>query len=578
MEKNDKKAAPAPTPPCPLAGDTRPGGPGGEPPIPVRMLNEYAYCPRLGYLMWVQGEFQDSADTIDGRFQHRRVDRQRSRRKRGQEEEGGEEKPVHERSVSLTSEKLGLTAKIDLVEGQGMCVTPVEYKRGKRPHVEGGVWEPEKVQLCAQGLILRENGFECGEGVIYFVGSRERVRVPFDEALVARTLQFAEEFRRASGEGVIPPPLSDSPKCPRCSLAPICLPDEVRFVESDGEGEQPRMLFPARDDALPLHVQHQGARIGKDGDTLKITAKGELLANARLQEVSQVVLFGAVGVSTPAVQELCRRGIPISYLSMGGWFYGITHGMAHKNIELRLRQFEAARDPGRCLALARRFVHAKIANCRTMLRRNTRNLEDDVLSALKRDSRRAEEAENLGTLLGIEGMAARRYFGSFPGMIAAGDITFDFQNRNRRPPKDPVNAMLSLAYAMLTREWTTALLAVGFDPFLGFYHQPRYGRPALALDLMEEFRPIIADSAVLTAINNGEVKGDDFIKAMGGVVLTAAGRRRFIKVYERRMSQEVTHPVFGYTISYRRVLGVQARLLGRYLAGEIHDYPSFTTR
>jgi len=141
-----------------------------------------------------------------------------------------------------------------------------------------------------------------------------------------------------------------------------------------------------------------------------------------------------------------------------------------------------------------------------------------------------------------------------------------------------VNAMLSFAYAMLTREWTTTLQAVGFDPFLGFYHQPRYGRPALALDLMEEFRPLIADSVVLTAVNNGEVKPEDFIRAMGSVSLTAAGRTRFIQAYERRMSQEITHPIFGYKISYRRVLEVQARLLGRHIMGELPEYPSFMTR
>ncbi len=157
-------------------------------------------------------------------------------------------------------------------------------------------------------------------------------------------------------------------------------------------------------------------------------------------------------------------------------------------------------------------------------------------------------------------------------------LGFAFEHRNRRPPKDPVNALLSLAYAMLAREWTATLLSVGFDPFLGFYHQPRYGRPALALDLMEEFRPLIADSAVITAVNNEEIREKDFISTLGSVALTAEGRSRFIEVYERRMSQEIAHPVFGYSISYRRVLEVQARLLGRYLAGEIPDYPSFTTR
>jgi len=180
----------------------------------------------------------------------------------------------------------------------------------------------------------------------------------------------------------------------------------------------------------------------------------------------------------------------------------------------------------------------------------------------------------------VEGTAARRYFSEFAGMLKEAEpgARFDFDGRNRRPPRDPVNAMLSLLYSMLAREWTVTLQSVGLDPYLGFYHQPRYGRPALALDMMEEFRPLIADSAVLTAINNGEVQQSDWFERMGSVTLTPEGRRRLIETYERRMGQEITHPVFGYQISYRRVLEVQARLLGRYLLGEIPELPPFTTR
>lgn len=158
------------------------------------------------------------------------------------------------------------------------------------------------------------------------------------------------------------------------------------------------------------------------------------------------------------------------------------------------------------------------------------------------------------------------------------DLAFEFRQRNRRPPRDPVNALLSLAYAMLAREWTVVLHSVGLDPYVGFFHQPRYGRPALALDVMEEFRPLIGDSLVLTVINNGEIRPEHFVRALGAVSLGAAGRRQFLEAYERRLAQEITHPVFGYRVSYRRVMEVQARLLGRYLTGEIPEYPSFTTR
>jgi CRISPR-associated protein Cas1 len=568
-----------------------------EPLLPVRMLNEFAYCPRLAYLEWVQSEFADSVDTVEGRFHHRRVD-VTPKRLMGTERqvgpgsgeagacpgsaEEGEDTVIHQRSVWLSSERMGITAKIDLVEGVGTAVVPVDYKRGKRPHVDKGAWEPERVQLCAQGLILRDNGMDCDGGFLYFVGSRERVTVAFDQELIQRTLTLIGEMRRMAGEGRIPPPLVDSPKCPRCSLVGICLPDEVGWLSRDHPTAeaQVRRLVPANDDALPLYVQQPGARVSKDGDCLKILDHDEVLSEARIVETSHLVVFGRVQVSTQVVHELCQRGIPISYLSTGGWFYGLTSGLTHKNVELRRRQYATAADSPRCLALARRFVQVKIANARTILRRNHAAAPETVLRDLKYDQAHAGEARSLEELLGIEGTAARRYFSEFEGMLKNRDeaLRFDFKGRNRRPPRDPVNAMLSLAYAMLAREWTATVQAVGLDPYLGFFHQPRYGRPALALDLMEEFRPLIADSVVLTAINNGEVRVVDFLERMGAVAFTPEGRRRFIETYERRMGQEITHPVFGYQISYRRVLEVQARLLGRYLVGEIPEYPAFTTR
>ncbi|MCS6948479.1 MAG: CRISPR-associated endonuclease Cas1, partial [Steroidobacteraceae bacterium] len=207
---------------------------------------------------------------------------------------------------------------------------------------------------------------------------------------------------------------------------------------------------------------------------------------------------------------------------------------------------------------------------------------DTLLEDLKREADRAARAATLAELLGIEGAAAALYFGAFNAVIKregdAASFAFDFQKRNRRPPTDPVNALLSYAYSLLVRTWTVTLSAVGFDPYRGFYHQPRYGRPALALDMMEPFRPLLADSTVLTAINNGEIGPADFVAAAGSVNLTNDARKRFIETFERRMSQEITHPVFEYKLSYRRLLELHARLFGRFLLGEIDSVPVFTTR
>lgn len=564
--------------------------------IPVRMVNEYVYCPRLAYLMWVQAEWADSADTVEGRIKHRRVDA------------GGgtlpgtplEDERIRARSVSLSSLKLGISAKVDLVEGEGASVSPVDYKRGKRPHIEKGAYDPERVQLCAQGLLLREHGYECDSGELYFVESRERVRALFDDALVEQTLAAIHGLRSVAQSGQIPPPLEDSPKCPRCSLVGICLPDEVRFLNA--EAVTPRPLFAHVQLATPLYVQSPRAWLRKDEERIIIEVEKIKTGEVRINEVSQLVLFGSSGLSTPLLHELMRREIPVSFHTYGGWFVGHVVGLGQRNAETRMHQYRVSFDPHACLVLARGWVAAKIANSRTMLRRNWRGagenpddeffeqaaakptpskVTEDLLRDLKEDAQHAQRAGSLEELLGIEGSAARRYFQHFTHLLRHEDDTnlaFDFTGRNRRPPKDPVNAMISFAYAMLTREWHIALSAVGLDPYRGYYHQPRFGRPALALDMMEPFRPLVADSVVLTAINNGEVHSGDFICAAGACALSDGARKRFIAAFERRMAQEITHPLFGYSLSYRRLFEVQARLLIRHLSGEIPEYPNFVTR
>jgi CRISP-associated protein Cas1 len=554
---------------------------GDMPLLPARMVNEYQYCPRLAYLEWVQGEWAESADTVEGRSAHRRVDKPGGKLPDPGEAEEGQR--IHARSITLSSNRLGLIAKMDLVEGEGDQVVPVDYKRGKRPHVAGGAYEPERVQLCVQGLILEEHGYVCTEGVLYFAASRERVVVAFDDELKQITRNAIDGLRLVAAGGTVPPPLVDSPKCPRCSLVGICLPDEVNFLNR--EETPPRPLAVLRDEAVPVYVQARSAKVVKKEETLEIYVDDVKSATARLNEISQVVLMGGVYVTTPCLHTLMERDITVSWHSFGGWFIGHTVGTGHKNVEIRTAQYKASFDAGTCLRLAKGLVTAKIQNSRTLLRRNWKDGEapETMMDQFRQDIDAARRASSLPELLGVEGNAAARYFGSFRRMLSRGpdggeEFAFDFTRRNRRPPTDPVNALLSFAYSLLVRTWTVTLSGVGFDPYRGFYHQPRYGRPALALDMMEPFRPLIADSSVIQAINNGEVKPTDFISAAGSVALDADGRKRFITCFERRLGHEVTHPVFGYKVSYRRLLELQARLLARTLLGELKDYPNFVTR
>ena len=268
--------------------------PAGTPLLPARMVNEYVYCPRLAYLEWVQGEWADSADTVEGRQVHKRVDKARGNPPtvKGPAEPGAgaddEEAAtrIHVHSLELSSDTLGLAAKLDLAEFDGRRAVPVDYKRGKRPHVAHGAYEPERVQLCVQALLLEEQGFEVPEGVLYFVAGRERVKVVFDDELRAATRMAAAGLRLVAMGGQAPPPLENSPKCPRCSLAAICLPDELHYLRT--QQNPPRPLAVGQPLALPMYVQTRGAKVSKSGEVLEVSVesassgrKGSITSSAR---------------------------------------------------------------------------------------------------------------------------------------------------------------------------------------------------------------------------------------------------------------------------------------------------------
>jgi CRISPR-associated protein Cas4 len=544
--------------------------------IPARLLNEFVYCPRLFYYEFVEGVFVENADTVRGKHPHRRVDTDGGAlppaQTGSQKPEGGAPKPetkrrkaetpgqqslfgpeqlspgtetappvsagdgegaetlippsgtlsrptgaglgegeevIHSRSVQMGSQRLGVTAKMDLVEVRAgsdellgaLESCPVDYKAGAPSDGDAGneLWDADRMQLGLQCLILRENGYACREGVVYYRATKQRVRLTVTPELESWIIEQVGAARLAA-RGAIPPPLANSPKCPRCSLVTVCLPDETRLLAelpqpstNDSRPASPRRLIAARDDTRALYLNKPGLRVGRKDELLQVKEEKTLLDEVRLNDVSHVALFGNIQLSTQAIQALCEAEIPVTYFSMGGWFYGLTRGHELKNVFLRIEQFRQAQDPAACLRLARQFVHGKIRNHRTLLMRN--HLE---------------------------------------------------------PPP--------------------ATLAVGFDPYVGFFHQPRFGRPALALDLMEEFRALVADSTVLSCINNRAITETDFVRAGQAVNLTAPGRRRFFEMYEQRMNSVLTHPVFDYKVSYRRALELQARMLAKVLTGEIPEY------
>src|SRR5580698_5268512 len=525
------------------------------------MLNELAYCPRLFYLEWVDQLWAASGDTAEGDRQHRRVD------------DGGGAAPLPEegtvraaRSVELSSEKLGIIAKLDLLEGADGGVVPVDTKKG-RPTRDGSAWDADAVQVCAQVLLLREHGYSVDHGELFYAETRQRVVVPMTPELVARTMEIASSARALATRPVPPAPLQSSPKCARCSLVGICLPDEMNLLAARQDAK-PRRLIAPDSDAVPLYITEPGTVVGIDGGRLTVSKYREVLASVRLLDVQHLCLYGNVQITAQAMRELFSRDVDVFHFTGGGWLLGLTTGLPSKNVMLRIRQVSAAARGD--LDAPRQMISGKIRNCRVLLRRNAASPDvmERRMAQLGALAAQAEKASDAASLLGIEGAAARLYFESFPTLLpGAADLPGPIFSglRNRRPPTDAVNCLLSFCYGLLTKEMLAGCLAVGFDPYIGLFHRPRFGRPALALDLAEEFRPLLADSTVLTLINNREVTTTDFVVRAGAVTLTDEGRRIVIRAWERRMTTMVQHPVFGYKVSYRRAVELQARMLAAHL-------------
>lgn len=350
-----------------------------------------------------------------------------------------------------------------------------------------------------------------------------------------------------------------------------------------------------------LYLTEPRSLVKKDGDTLlvSIPADKQRDTEARtvrvpMMKVTQVVVMGDSTVTTPALLALLEQQAEISFCDYHGRFKGQLASPMSRNGQLRIAQYAAHVDYGRRVALAREFVAGKLANQRTLLLRSNRKLEDDAITAAAATMQgvlvdvqqvagvaepanpaRPQADSAMGRLQGLEGAGSAAYFGVF-GRLLRYDL--GFQRRVRRPPTDPVNALLSFGYTLLLNNVLSAVAQVGMDPYVGYLHSSQYGKPALALDLMEEFRTPVVDSVVITVINNRIVQAEHFSEELGAYRLSDAGRRRFLEAFEERLATSIEHPVFGYKASYRRCLELQARLAAKLVMGEIEQYTPFRVR
>ncbi|MEK7721197.1 MAG: CRISPR-associated endonuclease Cas1, partial [Elusimicrobiota bacterium] len=423
-----------------------------------------------------------------------------------------------------------------------------------------------------------EAGLKVSSAAIYYAADRKRVPVELSDELLKKVETITKEARETASSGICPKPLENDRRCSFCSAYPVCLPNESRYWANPGS-PAPKELEPPladRDEGEVLVVQDARSYVGKHGDEVRVTRDKETLAKVPLHQLRAIYLYGPVQVSAQLMQLCLEETIDIAYFAASGRFLGLLRGLPASGIDARRGQYNLFSDSAIKLGLAKEIVRGKIHNQRVMLMRNG-SAAENILAQLKGLREKASGAENEAQLLGIEGEAAALYFGQFSTMLK--NAAFDFNGRNRRPPRDPVNALLSLGYSILAKELSGVCHTVGLDPFLGFYHHPRYGRPALALDLMEEFRPLVVDSLALSLLNRGELDAkSDFIFSSEGCALNEQGRRAFWQGWFRRLDTEVTHPVFGYQMSYRRMFEIQGRQLWRFLRGEAAGYTAFTTR
>lgn len=532
--------------------------------LPISAVAEIMYCPRNFYYRVVEGAEESNYHLLVGRLQEdERNERQSISRERCHQD----------RAVHVFSDRLGINGIIDVVE-QGEEIYPVEYKKGLLKESLN-----DDVQVCAQGMALEEMlDRQINHGYIYYAQSNARREVLFDDSLrlmVEKAVTAGWDIIRS---GEVPPPVADN-RCAGCALVNRCLPFEIsRITGSKSTLTRPQ---PGINLGRVLYVDDQGASLNKKGERILVTKDDVKLMDIPLCNLDQVVLVGTVQVSSQLIKLFLERGTEVHFISVHGRYYGCLQPSFSKNSVLRVSQHKAFQNDSTRLLYARKFVIGKLANMRTMILRHNRLLNQANLSAaasqIKAIMNKIDQAQSINSLMGLEGIGSREYFNVFGDLIKE-KVPYDFQGRSRRPPGDPVNALLGFSYALLLKDVVTSIQVVGFDSYIGFLHRSDFGRPALALDIMEEFRPVIADAVVLTLLNKGMISQSNFAYRFGGCFLNESGRKKLYQVYEERRREMVTHPVFGYRLPLLRIIELQVRFLAKVLLGELEKYKAYQIR
>lgn len=534
---------------------------GAEPLLRVMSLHALEYCERLFYLEEVEEIRLADSSIYAGRAMHEELAL-----------EEGEER----RSYTLSSTVLGLTGKMDAMRHREGSWIPYEHKKGRpmrNEKGEPGAWPSDALQVGAYGMLLEEHlGKKIPEARIRYHAEGVTVRVPLDDTLRVAVRTAVERGRSLRTQKSRPPITEHEGRCIKCSLAPVCLPEEERL--SKDENWEPVRLFPAHVEGTTVHVVSHKARISKSGETLRIEGEETNPRVFPVNDIQALVIHGYGQVSTQALHFCASREIPIHWLSPGGTYIaGLSFGAGA--VHRHLRQYSALSQPGVCLTLARKTVLAKIEGQLRYLLRSTRQQNQrresikDSVQALRESLHGAAHSEGVEELRGMEGRAAKAYFESVPALLTQASEDFIPDGRNRRPPKDRFNALLSFGYSLLYRTVLESVIAVGLEPSLGYYHTPRSTAHPLVLDLMELFRVSVWDIPLIGSINRKQWDSDlDFAISKEKVWLSDTGRKKAIILFEKRLQESWKHPVTEYSLSYRRTIELEVRLLEKEWSGQ----------
>jgi CRISP-associated protein Cas1 len=541
--------------------------------ISVASLHALAYCERLFYLEEVERLRVADAAVYAGRRLHVEI--------------ADDDGAAVER-LEFENGELGIRGAVDVLRMRSGELIPYEHKRGKSAGTPGAreAWRSDRIQIGAYSLLV-EAAHACTvpEGRVRYHADNVTVRVPIDEQL-RDEVRSAIERARVLRESIERPPVTDNDRlCTRCSLAPLCLPEEARLgARNEEDGDLVRLL-PQHPDGQTVHVLESGAVVGRSGHQLVIRGREQPDVHCPVAEVGQIVIHGYAQITTQALQLCAERGIGVHWMTFGGNTVG-SLAPTLPSAQRHLRQFHALTDAARCLELAKRLVLAKVESQLRYVLRSTQGKDrrGDAIERLAdrmRDAlRRVSDASSADALLGYEGTGAAAYFEALPFLLSAelGE-EFTFDGRNRQPPRDRVNAILSFGYGMLYREVLQAVVAVGLHAGVGFYHRPRSSAHPLALDMMELFRVPIVDMAVVPAINRRTFDPvNDFNVLPGRVLLSDSGRKKVIEVIERRKADTWKHSVVGYSLSYARLIELEVRLLEKEWMGEGGLFAKFRLR